>query len=181
MRLRASLAVVLLVPLTTGCTTTYTIPKSELVRLDGWRDDGSALRADVSDAVLGSPRNVRWVRDEDGAQQPFGADTPLVLVRQDGAALDWKYVQVRVDALRFEGVPLHQQEPVVVPLEEVRSASVRRFSLPKTLLLLGAVGVGALGSVVLVGKLIWPASTGTNTGSDTGTGNTPCGKDGCKR
>ncbi|MBZ4419399.1 hypothetical protein [Myxococcus sp. RHSTA-1-4] len=155
MRLRASLTLLALLSSTTGCTTTYSIPRSELSRLDGWKDDGNTLLEDVGASLRGERKDVRQLHDDEGRPHKFNADTPLILVRTRGEELESKYLQVDVDSLQFRGVPVERPgRPVAVALGEVERAAVREFSWGKTLLLSGGIALGVLGSLVAVGLAV---------------------------
>ncbi|MBU8896917.1 hypothetical protein KRR26_14960 [Corallococcus sp. M34] len=169
MRLGASLAAVLL---TTGCSTMYAIPRSELPRLDGWKDDRSVRLTELGDMRPGEAKETRSLRDVAGTEHTFSADTPLVLVRRDGATVEERFVQVHVDATRFVGVPLSRPEqPVEVPMEQVQAASVRHFNLARTLLVSGGVAAGVLASVATLAVLLAPKGHG---GNGTTGENLPC-------
>ncbi|NBD10852.1 MULTISPECIES: hypothetical protein [Corallococcus] len=163
MRLCAALTAVSLLA---SCTTTYAIPKPELARLDGFKDDNAALLKELGDVMLNRPTDRRRaVRDVEGRTHQFTADTPLALARvapQEELEFQ-RFIEVGVDAARFRGVPLQggTPTPLVVPMEEVDHARLREFSLGKTLLLTGAIGVAVLGSLVAVSTLFEPT-----TGSD---------------
>jgi hypothetical protein len=158
MRLRASLAIALL---TTGCTTTHTIPKAGLARLDGWRDDERTLLQDVGAALRGEREDVRQLIDTRGRAHEFDKDTPLVLFLQDGREQTGTYRQVDVDAQRFRGVPTERPgRPVVVPLDQVDHAGIRRFSLSNTLLLTGGIAAGVLVGLTVVGLALGGGSGG---------------------
>lgn len=163
MRLCAALTAVSLLA---SCTTTYAIPKPELARLDGFKDDNAALLRELGDVMLNRPTDRhRAVRDVEGRTHQFTADTPLALARvASQAELEFqRFIEVGVDAERFRGVPLQggTPAPLVVPMEEVDHARLREFSLGKTLLLTGAIGVAVLGSLVAASTLFEPT-----TGSD---------------
>lgn len=152
MRLRASLAIALL---TTGCSTTHTLPKAELTRLDGWRDDGNSMLEDMGAALRGERKDVRQLVDREGRAHKFTKDTPLVFFREDGREQTDTYMQVDVDAQRFRGVPTERPtRAVVVPLEEVEYAGVREFSLGKTLLLTGGIAAAVFTGLVILGAAV---------------------------
>lgn len=168
MRVRASLALLLTV---TGCSTTYTIPKQELARLDGWAGKDTTLLQELKGALRNEPKDVRRLRDDEGHEHLFSADTPLVLEKTDGDVIAEKYVEVSVDGQHFRGVPLATfRRTVEVPLAEVDSAGVRKFSLGKTVLLGTGIAVGLTAGFIALGL----ALGGTGGGSDDG-GGIPCG------
>ncbi|NOJ97203.1 hypothetical protein HMI51_30210 [Corallococcus coralloides] len=150
-----------------SCTTTYAIPKPELARLDGFRDENAALMRELGDVL---PNRVtarkRTVHDAEGQAHQFTADTPLALARVSAQADAefQRFIEVGVDGDRFRGVPLEGSTssaaapPVVVPLSEVDHARLREFSLGKTLLLTGTIGVVLMGSLVAVSMLFKPTS-----------------------
>ncbi|MCP3142657.1 hypothetical protein [Pyxidicoccus xibeiensis] len=155
MRLRASLTILALLSTSTGCTTTYNIPKSELAQLDGWKDDRNSLLEDVGASLRGERKDVRELLDDEGRAHKFNADTPLILVRPQGKALESKYLQVDVDAVEFRGIPVERPgRPVRVALGEVERAAVREFSWGKTVLLTGGIVLGALSSLIAVGLIV---------------------------
>ncbi|NOK20021.1 hypothetical protein [Corallococcus carmarthensis] len=164
MRLCAALTAVSLLA---SCTTTYAIPKPELARLDGFRDDNAALLKELGDVMLNRPNERhRMVRDVEGKAHPFSSDTPLALARVSAQAEAefQRFIEVGVDADRFRGVPLEGSSsgasaaPLVVPLTEVDHAQLREFSLGKTLLLTGTIGVVLMGSLVAVSMLFKPTT-----------------------
>ncbi|MBN8231823.1 hypothetical protein JYK02_30355 [Corallococcus macrosporus] len=166
MRLCAALTAVALLA---SCTTTYAIPKPELARLDGFKDENAALMVELGDVMLNRPtERRRTVRDVEGKAHQFSSDTPLALARaaQEDAEFQ-RFIEVGVDADRFRGVPLEgstsgaSAPALVVPLTEVDHARLREFSLGKTLLLTGTIGAVVLGSLVAVSMLFEPT-----TGSD---------------
>ena len=143
MRVRASLALMLAA---TGCTTTYTIPKSELSRLHGWEIPEVRWRRSTRE-----PRRLQEVpdprlRDIEGREHTFTEDTPLVLVERDGDVIAEKYLEVTITEGDFRGVPQAAfRQRVEVPLQEVESAAIREFSPAKTLVLGTGVIVGLVG------------------------------------
>jgi hypothetical protein len=142
MRLRASLAILLFL---SGCSTIHTIPKSELARLDGWKDDGNTMLQDVGAAFRGERADVRQLLDDEGRPHKFDEDTPLLLVLGDDEEVLEKYIQVNVDSTRFLGVPKDRPgRPVDIPLTQVQHAGVKEFSLGKTLALGGGIVGGLL-------------------------------------
>ena len=158
MRLRTSLAIALL---TTGCTTTHTIPKAELTRLDGWRDDGRTMLEDVGAAFRGERKDVRQLLDSEGRAHQFSKDTPLVFFHQDGREQAGTFMQVDVDGRQFRGVPTdYPAQSIVVPLERVEHAGLRRFSLGKTLLLTGGIATGVFVGLVVLGAALGDGSGG---------------------
>lgn len=149
MRLRASLAILLFL---SACSTTHTIPKSELSRLDGWKDEGNTVLQDVGAALRGERKDVRQLHDTDGRAHEFDADTPLLLVLREDEEVEEQYLQVSVDSTRFLGVPKDRPgRPVDIPLTQVRHAGVREFSLGKTLLLGGGIAGGLLIGLITFG------------------------------
>jgi hypothetical protein len=147
MRVRASLALLLVA---TGCTTTYSIPKTELSRLNGWAAQGT-----TESEHRDKPRDVRRLRDHEGREHLFSEDTPLVLVQRDGEVIAEKYVEVSVDGHSFHGVPqVAFHRTVEIPLNEVQSAGVREFSLSKTLLLGTGIVLGLTASLIAMGRAI---------------------------
>ncbi|NRD55958.1 hypothetical protein HRD49_13115 [Corallococcus exiguus] len=165
MRLCAALTALSLLA---SCTTTYAIPKPELTRLDGFRDENAALMRELGDVMLNRVTDrKRTVRDVEGQAHQFTSDTPLALVSAQSDTEFQRFIEVGVDGDRFRGVPLEGSTssaaapPVVVSLSEVDHARLREFSLGKTLLLTGTIGVALMGSLVMVSKLFKPT-----TGSD---------------
>ncbi|GMT96059.1 hypothetical protein KH5H1_01780 [Corallococcus caeni] len=167
MRLCAALTAVTLLA---SCTTTYAIPKPQLARLDGFKDDNAALLRELGDVMLNRPNDRRrTVLDVEGKAHHFTSDTPLALARVSAQADAefQRFIEVGVDADRFRGVPLEGSSSgaaapaLVVPLTEVDHARLREFSLGKTLLLTGTIGAVVLGSLVAVSMLFEPT-----TGSD---------------
>src|SRR5262249_46955535 len=75
MGVRASLALLLV---TTGCTTTYKVPKGEITRLNGWFVPDMVIRK-PGDGHLADPENV-LLHDTEGREHQFTEDTPLVIV-----------------------------------------------------------------------------------------------------
>ncbi|MCY1045699.1 hypothetical protein OV208_30580 [Corallococcus sp. bb12-1] len=151
--------------LSSSCTTTYAIPRSELTRLDGFKDDNAAILRELGDVMLNRPNDRRRaVRDVDGETHQFTADTPLALVgppvEPEAARFqteEQRFIQVAVDATRFQGVPLKPDTaPLVVPMAQVDHGRLREFSLGKTLLLTGGIGIAVLASVVTLGLLLDP-------------------------
>ncbi|WP_244224756.1 SulP family inorganic anion transporter, partial [Corallococcus sicarius] len=149
MRLCAALTAATLL---SACTTTYAIPKSELVRLDGFKDDNAALLRELGDVMLNRPNDrSRAVRDVEGDTHKFTADTPLALVGppKEPEELrfrteEQRFIALGVDATRFQGVPIKpDSQPVIVPMAEVDHGTLREFSLGKTLLLTGGIGRSA--------------------------------------
>ncbi|MFB1479708.1 hypothetical protein [Corallococcus sp. RDP092CA] len=167
MRLCAALTALSLLA---SCTTTYAIPKPELARLDGFRDDNAALMRELGDVMLNRPtERKRTVRDVEGQPHQFSSDTPLALARVSAQAEAefQRFIAVGVDGERFRGVPLKgstanaSAPALVVPLSEVDHAQLREFSLGKTLLLTGGIGAVVLGSLVVASMFFEPT-----TGSD---------------
>ena len=169
MRLCAALTALSLLA---SCTTTYAIPKPELTRLDGFRDENAALMRELGDVMLNRvTERKRTVMDVEGQAHQFTSDTPLALALARGSAQAdtefQRFIQVGVDGDRFRGVPLEGSTssttapPVVVALSEVDHARLREFSLGKTLLLTGTIGAALLGSLVVVSMFFKPT-----TGSD---------------
>jgi hypothetical protein len=149
MRLRASLAIVLL---STGCTNVHRMPKSELTKLDGWRDDGKTMLEDIGGALRGEKKDIRRLIDDRGREHKFDRDTSLVLVLPGGRELTESYIQVDVNAERFLGVPTERPgRPVTLPMEQIQGAGVRKFSLSDTLLLTGGVGILLFSGLLAVG------------------------------
>ena len=174
MRLCAALTAATLL---SACTTTYAIPKSELVRLDGFKDDNAALLRELGDVMLNRPNDrSRAVRDVEGDTHKFTADTPLALVGppKEPEELrfrteEQRFIALGVDATRFQGVPIKpDSQPVIVPMAEVDHGTLREFSLGKTLLLTGGIGLAVLASVVTVGLLIDPTTDGDGGGGGGG-------------
>lgn len=169
MRIRASLALLLTV---TGCSTTYNIPKHELSRLDGWVHKDTTLLQDIESSLRNEPRDVRRLRDDEGNEHVFNTDTPLVLEKTDGDVITQKYVEVNVDGERFRGVPQAALgRTVEVPLAEVGTAGVRKFSLGKTVLLGSGILLGLAAG--LVGLAV--ATGGGSGGGDDDGIDIPCG------
>ncbi|NNC18597.1 hypothetical protein HJC22_23050 [Corallococcus exiguus] len=165
MRLCAALTALSLLA---SCTTTYAIPKPELTRLDGFRDENAALMRELGDVMLNRVTDrKRTVRDVEGQAHQFTSDTPLALVSAQSDTEFQRFIEVGVDGDRFRGVPLEGSTssaaapPVVVSLSEVDHARLREFSLGKTLLLTGTIGAALLGSLVVVSMFFKPT-----TGSD---------------
>ncbi|QAT86470.1 hypothetical protein EJ065_4928 [Corallococcus coralloides] len=167
MRLCAALTALSLLA---SCTTTYAIPKPELARLDGFRDENAALMRELGDVMINRvTERKRTVRDVEGQAHQFTSDTPLALARVSAQAdVEFqRFIQVGVDGDHFRGVPLEgstsrtSAPPVVVPLSEVDHARLREFSLGKTLLLTGTIGAVVLGSLVVTSMFFEPT-----TGSD---------------
>ncbi|MBN1207465.1 MAG: hypothetical protein JXB05_21485 [Myxococcaceae bacterium] len=168
MRVRASFALLLAA---TGCTTTYTIPKTEISRLDGWFVPDLVL-VRPGDGHVADPMSVR-VRDTEGREHLFTEDTPLVLVQSNGAVIAEKYLEVDVDRQHFRGVPQDAfRRTVEVPLREVQSAGIRELHLGKTLLLCTGVALGVVGTLVGV-RLAIGEPPPPPPGMD------PCGEVGC--
>ncbi|WP_224367805.1 hypothetical protein [Hyalangium versicolor] len=168
MRIRASLALLLTV---TGCSTTYTIPKHELARLDGWAGKDTTLLQDIEGSLRNERKDVRRLRDTEGNEHVFNTDTPLVLEKTDGDVITEKYREVNVDGQSFRGVPKEALgRTVEVPLTEVGSAGVRKFSLGKTVLLGSGIAVGLAAGLIALGL----AFGGSEGDSDDGPG-IPCG------
>jgi hypothetical protein len=144
MRIRAALALLLAA---SGCSTTYRVPKTELARLDGWYAP-ELVPHHPGDGRLEEPESVR-LRDVEGREHPFTEETPLVLVQNDGSVIAEKYLDLRVDAERFRGVPQDAfRKTIEVPLGQVKSASIRQLNLGRTLLLCGGVALGLVGALV---------------------------------
>jgi hypothetical protein len=144
MRVRASLAVLLV---TTGCSTTYTVPKTEISRLDGWFVP-DLVRVRSGDGHVADPMNVR-VRDTEGREHLFTEDTPLVLVHRDGAVIAERYLEVDVDGEHFRGVPQDAfRRTIEVPLSDVQSAGIRKLHLGKTLLLCTSIAAGVVATLI---------------------------------
>jgi hypothetical protein len=176
MRLCAALTAVSLLA---SCTTTYAIPKPELARLDGFKDDNAALMRELGDVMLNRPTDRRReLKDVEGRTHHFTADTPLALARvaSQAAAAPTpevteyrRYLEVGVDAERFRGVPLEgstssaSAPAMVVSMAEVDHARLREFSLGKTLLLTGGIGVVLMGSLVVASMFMKPT---TGSGED---------------
>lgn len=167
MRLCAALTALSLLA---SCTTTYSIPKPELARLDGFRDDNAALMRELGDVMLNRPtERKRTVQDVEGQPHEFSSDTPLALERASAQADAefQRFIEVGVDAEHFRGVPLegsssnaHAPE-VRVPLAEVDHAQLREFSMGKTLLLTGGIGAAVIGSLVVV-SMFFKETTGSD-------------------
>ena len=152
MRVRASLALLLTL---TGCTTTHTIPKAELARLDGWVGQETTMLQDIGSTLRNERKDIRRLRDVEGNEHPFTVDTSLVLFPHQGDAIVGKYVEVHVDGQRFRGVPRAAlRQDIEVPLDGLESAGVRKFSLGKTVLLGSGVGVGLFVSLVVLGLAV---------------------------
>lgn len=144
MRIRASVALLLAA---TSCSTTYKVPKTEISRLNGWFVP-DLVRNHPSDGRLADPASVT-LRDTEGIEHPFTEDTPLVLVKRDGAVIAEKYLDVRVDDQRFRGVPQDAfRRTIELPMTEVQSASIRELNLGRTLLLCGGIAAGVVGGLV---------------------------------
>ncbi|WP_224368700.1 hypothetical protein [Hyalangium versicolor] len=144
MRIRASLALLLAV---SGCSTTYKVPKAELVRLDGWYVP-DLVTHHTGDGRLATPERVT-LRDVEGREHAFTEDTPLVLVQNDGGVIAEKYIDLKIDEQTLRGVPLNAfRRSVELPLGEVKTAGIREVSVGRTLLLVGAVGLGLVGTIV---------------------------------
>ena len=159
--------------LLSACSTTYAIPKSELMRLDGFKDDNAALLKELGDVMLNRPNDrSRTVRDVEGDTHKFTADTPLALVGPPKEPEDarfrteaQRFIALSVDTTRFVGVPIKpDSEPLSVQMAEVDHGTLRKFSLGKTLLLTGGIGLVVLASVVTVGLLIDPTTDGDGHG-----------------
>ncbi|NPC72052.1 hypothetical protein [Corallococcus exiguus] len=179
MRLCAALTALSLLA---SCTTTYAIPKPELTRLDGFRDENAALMRELGDVMLNRVTDrKRTVRDVEGQAHQFTSDTPLALVSAQADTEFQRFIEVGVDGDHFRGVPLEGSTssaaapPVVVSLSEVDHARLREFSLGKTLLLTGTIGVALMGSLVMVSKLFKPTtgSEGDRPGGVIDLGPTP--------
>ncbi|MDY7228979.1 hypothetical protein [Hyalangium rubrum] len=167
MRARASLALLLTV---TGCTTTYDIPTRELSRLDGWVGKDTTLLQDIEGTLRNERKDVRRLRDTEGTEHVFSADTPLVLVEADGDVIAERYVEVSVDGQHFRGIPQAAfRRTVEVPLQELESAGVRKFSLGKTVLLGTGIVVGLTAGFIAFGLAMG------GTGGDSDDGGIPCG------
>jgi hypothetical protein len=144
MRIRASLALLLAA---TGCSTTYSVPKTEISRLNGWFVP-DLVTNHPSDGRLADPASVK-LRDIEGNEHPFTEDTPLVLVQSNGAVIAEKYLDVSVDSERFRGVPQDAfRRSVEVPMSEVQSAGIRELSVGRTALLCGSIAAGVVGALV---------------------------------
>jgi hypothetical protein len=140
MRVRASFALLLAV---TGCTTTYKVPKTELMRLDGWGAPGVRPREDSRLPPHREREDVRRLRDLEGRERLFTGDTPLVIVQRDGGLIAEKFIEVEVDDQRFRGVPEAAYRRIIeLPLEEIESAGVREFSLGKTVVFSTTLALG---------------------------------------
>lgn len=149
MRVRASLALLLTV---TGCTTTHTIPKAELARLDGWVGQETTLLQDIGSTLRKERKDIRRLRDVEGNEHPFSVDTSLVLFRHQGEEIAGQYVEVHVDAQRFRGVPREALSgDIEVPMDEIQSAGVRKFSMGNTVLLGSGIIVGLAASLFVLG------------------------------
>lgn len=152
MRVHASLALLLTV---TGCTTTHTIPKAELARLDGWVGQETTLLQDIGSTLRNEHKDVRRLRDVEGKEHPFTVDTSLVLFPLQGDEIVGQYVEVHVDGQRFRGVPRAAlSRDIEVPLDGLESAGVRKFSLGKTVLLGSGIIVGLAVSLIAVGLAV---------------------------
>jgi hypothetical protein len=158
MRTHALLALLLTV---TGCTTTYRVPKAELARLDGWVGHEKTLLQDIESTLRNERKDIRRLRDVDGNEHPFTADTPLVLFPYQGDEIVGKYVKVSVDEHHFRGVPRAAlRRELEVPLEGIESAGVRKFSLGKTVLLGSGIIVGLAASLVALSLAFGEAGGG---------------------
>ncbi len=144
MRVRASLALLLVA---SGCSTTYSVPRTEISRLNGWFVP-ELVKRQPGDGRLEDPGTVR-LRDTEGHEHRFTEDTPLVLVQRNGTVIAEKYLEVSVDGQHFRGVPQDAFRRIVeVPLSEVQSAGVRELSVSKTALLLSGIALGVAGVIV---------------------------------
>jgi hypothetical protein len=149
MRVRASLALLLTV---TGCTTTHTIPKAELARLDGWVGQETTLLQDIGSTLRKERKDIRRLHDVEGNEHPFTVDTSLVLFPHQGEEIVGNYVEVHVDGQRFRGVPREALSgDIEVPMDGIQSAGVRKFSLGKTALLGAGIIVGLAASLFTLG------------------------------
>jgi len=164
MRVRVSYVLLLAVM---GCTTTHTIPKAELTRLDGWVGQETTLLQDIGSTLRKERKDIRRLRDVEGNEHPFTVDTTLVLFRHQGEAIAGKYVEVHVDGQRFRGVPREALSgDIEVPMDGIQSAGVRKFSLGKTVLFGSGVIVGLLVSLVVVGQALGDGSGGGGDDDD---------------
>ena len=144
MRIRASLALLLAA---SGCSTTYTVPKSEISRLNGWYVPDLVARH-PGDGHLEDPSHVE-LRDSEGHEHPFTEDTPLVLVRRDGAVISEKFLDVSVDGEHFRGIPQDAfRRKIEVPLSEVQSAAIREVNVSRTVLLCSGIVAGVVGALI---------------------------------
>jgi hypothetical protein len=152
MRVRASLALLLTV---TGCSTTHTIPKAELARLDGWVGQETTLLQDIGSTLRNERKDIRSLRDVEGNEHPFTVDTFLVLFSHQGEEIAGKYVEVHADGQRFRGVPRAALSgDIELPMDGIQSAGVRKFSLGKTVLLGSGIIVGLGASLLILGMSV---------------------------
>jgi len=144
MRTRAALALLLA---STGCSTTYKVPPAEISRLNGWFVPDLVKRT-PGDGRLEDPSSVQ-LRDTEGRAHTFTEDTPLVLVRRDGAVIAEKFLDVRVDGQHFRGVPQDAfRRTVELPLGEVQSVGIQELNVGRTALLVSGIGVVVLGALI---------------------------------
>jgi hypothetical protein len=168
MRIRASLALLLAA---SGCSTTYTVPKAEISRLNGWYVPDLVARR-PGDGHLEDPSHVE-LRDSEGREHPFTEDTPLVLVRRDGAVISEKFLDVAVDGENFRGIPQDAfRRKIEVPLSEVQSAGIREVNVSRTVLLCSGIVAGVVGALIGI-----RLSMGDTTKAPPGD---PCGDVGCE-
>jgi hypothetical protein len=176
MRARASLALLLTV---TGCTTTHRVPKPELARLDGWKGQETTMLQDIGSALRDERKDIRHLRDVHGHEHRFTVDTPLVLFPHQGDELVEKYVEVHVDEQSFRGVPRSAlRGSVDIPMDQIESAGVRKFSMSNTVLLGVGVGGGLTLALLVLGLALGGGSGGGD--GDIFDDSLPCGG-GCTR
>jgi hypothetical protein len=92
MRIRASLALLLSV---TGCTTTHTLPKAELARLDGWVGQETTLLQDIGSTLRNERKDIRRLRA--GIRYCWAPASSLALPRRS-SSWDWRWAAEAVVA-----------------------------------------------------------------------------------
>jgi hypothetical protein len=156
-------AVVLLTLLSfasTACTTVYNVPKRELAKLNGFREEKGSFLSRFDPRPSSAPH---YLIDEDGRGHAFNSSSRLVLdVRTPygRAEIEARYRQITVEPDLFLGLTRESRE-IRVPLGQVDRAGLRKFSGGKTAgLVTGIVGTGLL--IALIISLSLPASNGSH-------------------
>ena len=162
---RAAIASLLILSFSSmGCTSVRDIAKTELLKLDGFREQKITFTSLIQRPSTPAP--VYRIADTEGNLHTFDETSNLVLyIRNNGKLneVERKYGAVNVTAEQFLGIEPDSVREVRVPMNQIDRAGLRKFSGAKTAGFVGGILGGLLvGFIVLVA--VTPRSSGGGGG-----------------
>lgn len=161
-----AIALLTVLALLTGCSSTYRIPREELYTLNGYREDQRGMFDQIRGSISDEEKEWR-LTDEDGNDYEFDEDFALTLnLNANGrrSRTTNRYQAIDIDKDTFTGTTTSGRQ-LNVDLLQVDYASTKRFSLTKTLLLTGGITLGVVVVLSIVAVSLGGDSDGSSSSS----------------